>query len=125
MRKRIPISLRPRRSFAASSVEASGSSATGRKIVAFVAAYLDEHGYPPSVREISRHLGRSLSWTQGHLNQLEADGQVSRKPGRARSLQLHLPVGDRKCVSCGRALGEHSLNQARACLERLGIDEKA
>jgi repressor LexA len=55
-------------------------------VYAFIRLYLDRHGYAPSLRDISTscYLGRST--VIHHLDQLEAQGRISREPGRARSI---------------------------------------
>lgn len=59
-----------------------------REALEFIAAAVEERGYPPSVRELCEHMG--ISSTRGalrHLEALEKKGYISRRPG-ARSLRL-------------------------------------
>ena len=47
----------------------------------FVAAYTDEQGYPPTLREIGDHLGiRSTNGVGEHLGRLEVKGMLKIKP---------------------------------------------
>jgi SOS-response transcriptional repressor LexA len=88
MTRRSPVRKRP---FAKSSGKASGSSEDVRDgILAFIAGYISERGYPPSMREIGRELGRSPQSIMVHLDRLEADGLLTREPGIPRSLRLVL-----------------------------------
>ena len=54
----------------------------------FICSYLGTHGYPPSLREISANCFIGRSTVIHHLDQLEAHGRISRKPGRARSITM-------------------------------------
>ena len=54
----------------------------------FICLYLETHGYPPSLREISANCYLGRSTVIHHLDQLEARGRISRKPGRARSITV-------------------------------------
>jgi repressor LexA len=60
-----------------------------REVLEFIREYLETHGYPPSIREISSHLG--VSGTLGvvkHLKALERGGYIRRVPGNSRGLSL-------------------------------------
>ena len=49
----------------------------------------DEHGYPPTVREVMKEIGHaSSSTTQGLLDRLVAKGYVKRDGRISRSLQV-------------------------------------
>lgn len=64
---------------------------TGRQqeIWSFLTQYVDEHGYPPTVREIGEAVGLSSSSTvHNHLNQLERLGLIRRDPTKSRTVQL-------------------------------------
>jgi repressor LexA len=59
------------------------------KITNFIRAWLRNNGYPPSVREIGKGVGlRSTKAVKYHLDNLIAQGQLTRKPYRARTLEL-------------------------------------
>ena len=76
-------------SSAASSGKASGRSEGLRSdILDFIADHVEEHGYPPSVREIGKQVDRSPQVVLIHLDRLEADGYLTRVPGIPRSLRL-------------------------------------
>ncbi len=58
------------------------------KIVQFVRQYVEEHGFPPSFREIARAVGiRSTKAVKYHLDILAEQGILGRTPGQARSLK--------------------------------------
>jgi repressor LexA len=66
-----------------------GLSRQQAKTLTFIREYLKHHGYPPSVVEISKHLGQASGGTAaGALNGLERKGYIRRTPGIARSLQV-------------------------------------
>lgn len=62
------------------------------QIFTYICHYNDQHGYPPSVREIAAacYIGRSS--VHHYLYRLEAKGWITREPGRARGITiLRLP----------------------------------
>jgi repressor LexA len=65
---------------------------TGRQqeIWTFLTQYVDEHGYPPTVREIGVAVGlASPSTVHAHLANLERAGLIKRDPTKPRALELH------------------------------------
>ncbi len=57
------------------------------RILAVIREFTDEHGYPPSVREIGELVGLSSSSTvQSHLKSLEKRGLIHRDPTKPRAL---------------------------------------
>jgi repressor LexA len=65
-----------------------------RQIMDFVTEYFDDHGYPPTVREIGQAVGlASPSTVHAHLANLERAGLVRRDPTKPRALELvHRPA---------------------------------
>ena len=64
---------------------------TGRQqeIWKFLTVYVDEHGYPPTVREIGEAVGlASPSTVHAHLANLERAGLIKRDPTKPRALEL-------------------------------------
>jgi repressor LexA len=64
---------------------------TGRQqeIWQFLTKYVDEHGYPPTVREIGEAVGlASPSTVHAHLANLERAGLIKRDPTKPRALEL-------------------------------------
>jgi repressor LexA len=64
---------------------------TGRQqeIWTFLTRYVDEHGYPPTVREIGEAVGlASPSTVHAHLANLERAGLIRRDPTKPRALEL-------------------------------------
>jgi repressor LexA len=56
-------------------------------ILAFIARHCDEHGYPPTVREIGLAVGlASPSTVHAHLAKLEARGFIRRDPTKPRAM---------------------------------------
>ena len=54
----------------------------------FIVEHVEQHGYPPSVRDCAKYIGRGLSATQRRLERLKADGLIKVTPGVARSMVL-------------------------------------
>jgi repressor LexA len=60
-----------------------------RGILEMIHAHVDEHGYPPSVREIGDAVGlKSTSSVHAHLETLEDRGYLRRDPTKPRALEL-------------------------------------
>ena len=60
-----------------------------REIYEYLVAYVDEHGYPPTVREIGEEVGlASPSTVHAHLANLERAGYIRRDPTKPRALEL-------------------------------------
>src|SRR5687767_15527480 len=60
-----------------------------REIYDFVLGYVDQHGYPPTVREIGEAVGlASPSTVHAHLANLERAGLLKRDPTKPRALEL-------------------------------------
>jgi repressor LexA len=69
-------------------------TARQQEIWQYLAQYVDEHGYPPTVREIGDAVGlASPSTVHAHLANLERAGLLRRDPTKPRALEL---VGRRK-----------------------------
>lgn len=58
------------------------------KIMDFINSYRSEHGFSPTVREISNSVHLSLSTVQYHLDTLKGQGYISRKDHSSRSVQV-------------------------------------
>jgi repressor LexA len=60
-----------------------------RQIVDFLTSYVEQHGYPPTVREIGEAVGlASPSTVHAHLANLERAGLIKRDPTKPRALEL-------------------------------------
>lgn len=60
-----------------------------REIWDYLRLYVDEHGYPPTVREIGQAVGlASPSTVHAHLANLERAGLLKRDPTKPRALEL-------------------------------------
>lgn len=60
-----------------------------RRVLSFIEAHLRQHGFPPTIREIGRHLGiKSTNGVNDHLNALQKKGFLTREGGKSRTLQV-------------------------------------
>jgi repressor LexA len=60
-----------------------------RLVVSFIEGHIRQHGFPPTIREIGRHLGiKSTNGVNDHLNALQKKGFLTREEGKSRTLQL-------------------------------------
>jgi repressor LexA len=64
-------------------------TARQQEILQFLATYVDDHGYPPTVREIGDAVGlASPSTVHAHLANLERVGLLRRDPTKPRAIEL-------------------------------------
>jgi repressor LexA len=64
-------------------------TARQQEIWQFLVAYVDDHGYPPTVREIGGEVGlASPSTVHAHLANLERVGLIRRDPTKPRAIEL-------------------------------------
>ena len=64
-------------------------TARQQEIWQFLVAYVDDHGYPPTVREIGEEVGlASPSTVHAHLANLERVGLIKRDPTKPRAIEL-------------------------------------
>jgi len=69
-------------------------SARQRQILEFIRRFVEEHDYPPSIRQIQEGCGlSSTSVADYNLRLLERRGYVRRAPGWARAIELLGPAG--------------------------------
>ncbi len=69
-------------------------SARQRQILEFIRRFIEEHDYPPSIRQIQEGCGlSSTSVADYNLRLLERRGYVRRAPGWARAIELVGPAG--------------------------------
>jgi len=69
-------------------------TARQQEIWQFLVEYVDDHGYPPTVREIGGHVGlASPSTVHAHLANIERAGLIRRDPTKPRAIEL---VGHRR-----------------------------
>jgi repressor LexA len=70
-------------------MEARVLTARQQEIWNYLVEYVDQHGYPPTVREIGEHVGlASPSTVHAHLANLERAGLLRRDPTKPRALEL-------------------------------------
>jgi len=109
-----------------------------QEIWQFLAAYVDEHGYPPTVREIGEAVGlASPSTVHAHLASLEREGLIKRDPTKPRAVELvgrrkpeRASTGDRtptlplvgRIAAGGPLLAEEAIEEEIAVPEPLGRD---
>jgi repressor LexA len=71
-----------------------------KQLLDYLAAYIAQHGFAPTLEEIGRHfrLG-SLATVHKHLQNLERKGLIRRLPNRSRALELRPTDGAPAAVS--------------------------
>jgi len=81
---------------------AQGLTPRQREVLEFVKRFLEEHGYPPTVREIGRHFGFVPRSVFDHLKALERKGYLKREATKSRSLQITDPAHPGRRLSRAR-----------------------
>jgi repressor LexA len=77
------------RSLGKPTLEAEMLTGRQQEIWDFLVDYVDDHGYPPTVREIGEAVGlASPSTVHAHLANLERAGLLKRDPTKPRALEL-------------------------------------
>jgi repressor LexA len=87
-----------------------------QQVLDFITTYLDTHGCPPTLREISEHINAKGTVTAiRHLDALESKGYIQRREGSSRSI-----------VVAGRGTGSVSVpivGRVRAGQPTLAVEE--
>lgn len=65
-----------------------GLTVRQREVLAFINTYLDQHPYPPSIRELSEYFTISIRAGYDHLKALEKKGFIRTSDGRSRTLEV-------------------------------------
>lgn len=94
-------------------------TAKQQQIYDYIISFTDEHGYPPSVREIGEHVGlRSPSTVHFHLKGLQNAGMITQAAGKTRAISINdegQPKKDKVPVVGNVAAGSPIL--ATECIE--------
>lgn len=71
--------------------------------LAFLRAFTDRWGVPPSFEEIGRHFGTTAPSVNSMVKMLEARGFLTRVPGQARTLRVLVPEEPHDASTTARA----------------------
>ena len=70
-----------------------------KELLDYLAAYIEQHGYAPTLEEIGRNFALgSLATVHKHLQNLERKGHIRRLPNRSRALEVTPRDGARATV---------------------------
>ena len=94
-----------------------------RDILGFIDEFTQEHGYAPSVREISKHICVGVGTVQYHLDVLEGHGYIIRQENTSRSVRILAPIAPQTNLKNSAAqsiwrlaAGRKALAPLRRCL---------
>jgi repressor LexA len=59
-----------------------------QEVLDFIANNIQEHAYPPTVREVARHFGLSVKGAHDHIRALKKKGLLKEGDKRSRTLEL-------------------------------------
>jgi len=65
-----------------------GLTVRQREVLDFINGYLEQHRYPPSIRDLAEHFRISIRGAYDHLKALRKKGYVRSSEGRSRSLEV-------------------------------------
>ena len=89
-----------------------------KRIYEYIASYIQQQGYPPSVREIGEAVGlRSPSTVHFHLKNLEEAGMIEKGAGKGRAITLTAPVVPEDKVPIVGNVAAGSPILAQECIE--------
>ena len=66
----------------------NGLTPKQKEVLQFICDFSDEHGFPPTVREVGDHFQMASSSALDHLRALEKKGYIRRSPFRSRCLEV-------------------------------------
>src|SRR5919204_94275 len=67
-----------------------------KQLLDYLRAYIEKHGYAPTLEEIGRHFGlTSLATVHKHLQNLERKGLIRRLAHHSRAMELSSPTVSR------------------------------
>jgi repressor LexA len=58
------------------------------EVLDFISSFLDDHAYPPTIREIAEHFGISVKGGYDHVRALEKKGRLRHGENRSRALEV-------------------------------------
>ena len=91
-------------------------TAKQQQIYDYIVSFTDEHGYPPSVREIGEYMGlKSPSTVHFHLKGLQNAGFITQAAGKTRAISIASPKKDKIPIVGRVAAGAPIL--AEECVE--------
>ncbi|MBK7826859.1 MAG: transcriptional repressor LexA [Nannocystis sp.] len=92
----------------------------------FISSCLDEHGYPPTLREIGEHMGiKSTNGVNDHLKALERKGYLVREELKSRALRpVDAPESARKIEVpiLGRVAAGQPILAEENVIDRVNVD---
>ena len=62
-----------------------------KEVLDFIAAYIDNHHYPPTIREVARYFEISVKGAYDHIKALEKKGVIRSGASKSRALELINP----------------------------------
>jgi repressor LexA len=58
------------------------------EVLTFIAAYIQEHAYPPTIREIADYFAISIKGAHDHVTALKKKGLIKQEDKRSRTMEL-------------------------------------
>lgn len=64
------------------------ATARQQEVLDFIASYIEEHAYPPTIRETAERFGISVKGAYDHVKALEKKGLIKLGENRSRSIEI-------------------------------------
>jgi repressor LexA len=103
-----------------------------QRILSYLREFIEEHDYPPSIRQIQESCGiSSTSVVDYNLNALQREGYISREEEVSRGIRLLQPGGGRSrvvqvpiigTIAAGEPIPVFDGVTAQSAEERIGVD---
>jgi repressor LexA len=59
-----------------------------QEVLSFISGYIDEHRYPPTIREIAEHFSISVKGAHDHVTALKKKGSLKHEDKRSRTMEI-------------------------------------
>jgi repressor LexA len=67
---------------------AKGLTKRQLEVAKFISAFIEEHGYPPTIRDIAKHFKFSPKGAHDHVRALERKGILRKEPSKPRMIEI-------------------------------------
>lgn len=104
-----------------------GLSRKQERVLEFLVNFNEEHGFPPTIRELCHYFGfKSLNTAHFHLRSLEKKGYIEVHSGKGRGITLPgaRPLSERQMPVVGRVAAGMPILALENIEEFLGIDKR-
>lgn len=93
------------------------------QVLEFISQYLEDHSYPPTVREVAANFGfRSPRAAHDHMKALQRKGYIRTTPNRPRTLEVLKPLRAKGIPLLGRIAAGEPILAIEEAEQRVDLD---